>query len=77
MSEEIISIQVMNDKGELKSAVVVNREKAIGRMAVAMCQKSNRTNKCENCISAAKGDCDLKSYYLLAKVALDALIKGE
>lgn len=51
------------------------RQQAIEFMAVAMCQKSNRTNKCENCISAAKGDCDLKSYYPLAEAAMDALIK--
>lgn len=50
---------------------------AIEFMAVAMCQKSNRTNKCENCISAAKGDCDLKSYYPLAEAALEALIKAK
>lgn len=53
------------------------RTEAIERMAVAMCQKRNRTNKCENCISASNGDCDLKSFYPLAESALDALIKGE
>lgn len=55
----------------------LSRTEAIERMAVAMCLKCNKTDTCENCLSASNGDCDLKSYYPLAAAALDALIKGE
>ena len=52
----------------------LSRTEAIERMAVAMCLKCNNTDKCENCLSASNGDCDLKSYYPLAESALDALV---
>ena len=55
----------------------ISRTEAVERMAVAMCLKCNKTDTCENCLSASNGDCDLKSYYPLAEAALDALIKGE
>lgn len=80
MSEEIISIQVMNDKGELKSTVVVNREKAIELMAKARCS-SICSIICDTCKYKKQEDCidNLKvfEYWKDAELSLNGLLKGE
>lgn len=79
MAEERIAIYetkskiIEGDYGDFYNTI--SRNEAIGRMAIGMCLKCNKTDACENCLSASNGDCDLKSYYPLAEAALDALLE--
>ncbi|HJD19506.1 MAG TPA: hypothetical protein IAB21_03500 [Candidatus Avelusimicrobium excrementipullorum] len=51
------------------------RSEAVERMAAAMCMRANRIFDCTDCLTAAKGDCEVRLYHNMAVAALDALIK--
>lgn len=55
----------------------ISRSEAVERMAAAMCMRANRIFDCTDCLTAAKGDCEVRLYHNMAKAALDALIKKE
>lgn len=51
------------------------RSEAVERMAAAMCMRANRIFDCTDCLTAAKGDCEVRLYHNMAVAALDALIE--
>ena len=52
----------------------IPRSEAVERMAAAMCMRANRIFDCTDCLTAAKGDCEVRLYHNMAKAALDALV---
>lgn len=53
----------------------MTRSEVVKRMAEAMCMRANRIFDCTDCLTAAKGDCEVRLYHNMAAAALDALIK--
>lgn len=53
----------------------MTRAEAVERMAAAMCMRANRIFDCTDCLTAAKGDCEVRAYYNIAEAALDSLLE--
>ena len=53
----------------------IPRSEAVERMAAAMCMRANRIFDCKDCLTAAKGDCEVRAYHNIAGAALDSLLK--
>ena len=54
----------------------ISRTEAVERMAAAMCMRANRIFDCKDCLTAAKGDCEVRLYHNIAAAALDALLEA-